>query len=107
LTGLPDNGISDLRSPYGALVGVFLGPGQPVAPRPPRLDFSGAAKDIVRIEPLLNQSFYIGSGKTSQGQTKQFVIPDGATRLLLAAFDMAGATNDNSGSFLVNLSLSQ
>ena len=72
-----------------------------------RLDFSGGSKDIVRIEPLLNQAFYIGSGKTSQGQPKQFVVPDGATRLFLAVFDRAGKTNANAGSFTVNLSLSQ
>ncbi|MDA2931483.1 hypothetical protein MYX84_16320 [Acidobacteria bacterium AH-259-O06] len=106
-SALPDNGISDLTGHWLGLIGVFLSQNQPDPPRPPALDFSGAAADIVRIAPLLKQTFYIGTGQTSQGEIKQFVIPDGATRLFLGILDPAGGTNDNTGSFTVNLSLSQ
>ena len=72
------------------------------------LDFSGGAADLMTVQPILKQPFFIGSGKTSQGQTKQFLIPDGATRLFLAPVTCAGCASSlykASGSFTVNLSL--
>ncbi len=81
-----------------ALVGVFLG--DTLRAMPPSLDFMGATRDLVRLEPLLQQPFLVGSGFTDGGQMKQFVIPAGATRLYLsAAADPASA-----GSFLATVS---
>ncbi len=103
--GMPENGISDLDGPRGGLIGVFLGPSAPSLPSPVKLDFTHGAKDLPRVEPLLQQVFFIGSGKTSQGQSKQFIVPDGATRLYLATFDCAGCSlkYSHSGSFSVQL----
>jgi hypothetical protein len=106
MMGFPENGISDVKAPFGGLLGVFIGQEQPSMPRPDWLDFSGAAKDLVRVEPQLKQVFYIGTGKTSQGATKQFIVPDGATRIFLAPLFFAGNYSGNNGSFTVSLSIS-
>jgi hypothetical protein len=74
------------------LVGVFVGAKLPGKP-PAILDFSDDAKGtkFAKLEPLLGQVFYIGDGKPGEpnGETHDFVIPKGATRLYLGYADGA------------------
>jgi len=96
-------GLSSVRGPRGSLIGVFLGQGAPnPTATPPSLDFSGAARDLVTLNPLLHQPFYIGAGRVASGGIKNFVVPFGATRLFLGVLDFAN--RDNSGSFQVTIS---
>lgn len=73
-------------------VGVFVGAKLP-AKAPAILDFSDDAKGtkFAKLEPLLGQVFYIGDGKPGdpKGDTHDFVIPKGATRLYLGYADGA------------------
>jgi len=95
----PDGGSSCSRSaqyslsrvdgPCRALVGVFLA--DTVRTQPAALDFDGDLKNRVRLEPLIQQPFYIGGGYTAGGDLKQFVVPAGATRLFLAALGQTGS----------------
>jgi len=100
-----ENGISNLGAPINSLIGVFLGPGAPnLAPPPATLDFnSSAAQDYLTLSPLLQQSFFIGNGLTSEGIQQQIVIPAGASRLYLGTMDGC-CWLDNLGSFTVQVS---
>lgn len=75
--------ISRIDGRCGALVGVFLA--DTTRTQPPGLDFRGALRNTVRLEPLIQQPFLVGSGFTDAGEMKQFVVPQGATRLFLSA----------------------
>jgi hypothetical protein len=99
------------------LVGVFLGPAEPIDPAPPRLDFTGV-DNFVSISPVLAQTFFIGDGLTGtgSGSTQQFIVPTGATRLFLGfadAFDFGnpvappGFYDDNVGSLTATFTISQ
>jgi uncharacterized protein (TIGR03437 family) len=85
-----------------ALVGVFLAPTIDTRNSPATLNFSGAARDLTRVEPLLQQVFYVGNGLTSTGAARQIVVPAGATRLYLGYLD--GNLTTNAGSFVVGVS---
>ena len=39
------------------------------------------------LSPQLQQPFFIGDGRTTDGAPQEFVVPDGATRLFLGAMD--------------------
>lgn len=91
-------GIARVDTRCRALVGVFLA--DTARSQPPNLTFTGATRNTVRVEPLLQQPFLIGSGYTDGGELKQFVTPVGATRLYLAA--VGRATLD--GHFTVTVS---
>lgn len=82
-------GKSDLVAPINAVIGVFLGPDRPDQTSPPaRLDFSTpASRDFTTLRPQLKQVFFIGDGLNSAGQTQQFIIPEGATRLFVGSMD--------------------
>jgi ELWxxDGT repeat protein len=111
-------GISGIRADtYGYLVGVFLGPSEPVDPAPASLDFRSATSFTV-LAPLLNQTFFIGDALTGRamGAKQTFLVPDGATRLYLGLADtydpptdtITGtpkAYDDNGGSFQVTYKL--
>ena len=58
------------------------------------------------LSPGLRQAFFIGDGRTGtgSGSVQQFVVPAGATRLLLASSDGIGANYNNFGSFSVVVS---
>ena len=92
------------------LVGVFLGPTNPVR-APARLDFSDAAKgsSFAELSPLIGQTFFIGDGTTPSGLPQRFVIPPNATRLYLGFADAfsfqgpPGAYGDNTGGLSVTL----
>lgn len=94
------SGISSITGPFGALIGVFLGPGPPEANAlPPDLDFRGGARDLIVLRPRLQQPFFVGRGRTSSGEKKNYVVPANATRLLLGVLDSGGYNHDNSGFF--------
>jgi hypothetical protein len=94
------------------LVGVFLG-AKPPAKAPPVLDFSDAktGTTFAKLEPVLGQVFFIGDGKPGDppGDTHDFVIPKGATRLFVGYADgfgfqgTPGAYGDNRGGLSVTV----
>jgi hypothetical protein len=84
-------GISGIQSSSGVmfLIGVFLGPTAPVAgTAPATLNYDGDSLSFTELTyaPLLNQAFFIGDGFAG-GKAQTFVIPDGATRLVLGYAD--------------------
>jgi hypothetical protein len=89
------------------LVGVFLDGTEPVDPAPPRLSFS-SPENFTTLAPLLQQTFFIGDGRTTTGGLpQQFLVPAGASRLFLGFADAAdpipfqgrpGFYDDNTGS---------
>lgn len=98
-----EHGISNLRAPINALVGVFLGPDQPDRTAPPAmLDYSSyESRHQPTYTPQLKQLFFIGDGmaKDAQGQNtirQSFIVPEGATRLYLATWDFY-EWNNNGG----------
>jgi uncharacterized membrane protein len=104
-----ENGISSIRAPFNALVGVFLGPDQPnLTAAPGTLDFGSGGNvaggiDYTTLSPELKQVFFIGDGLTSQGIPQSITVPAGATRLFLGTMDGFGWFN-NVGSFDVVVS---
>jgi uncharacterized protein (TIGR03437 family) len=78
--------VSRIDARCGSLVGVFLA--DTTRTQPPALDFRGALRNSVRLEPLIQQPFLVGSGFTDSGEMKQFVVPQGATRLYLSALSL-------------------
>jgi hypothetical protein len=102
--GGPENGISDIKAPVNALVGLFLGDGQPnLNQAPVLLDFSKArSRNYTVLSPLLQQVFFMGDGLTSSLVAQTIVAPAGATRLYLGTMDGYG-WNDNTGFFEVTL----
>jgi hypothetical protein len=102
-----NNGMSDLKSPIDALIGVFIGPGQPnLNPTPGTLDFSTAgSRDYTTLSPGLQQVFFMGDGLTSGSLTQTIIAPAGATRLFIGTMDGYGWAN-NTGDFRVNISTS-
>ncbi len=99
-----ENGISDVKAPWDALLGVFLGPDEPnLSSAPATLDFwSLVSRDYSSLAPLLKQVFFIGDGLTSAGARQQVIVPPGATRLFFGPMDGNGWFN-NVGSFSVEI----
>lgn len=93
-----ENGISQLRAPINALVGVFLDDNQPNKTSAPEMnDFlTDAQRNKTMYTPKLKQLFFIGDGLTKDGVKQQFQVPPGATRLFLATWDFF-EWNNNSG----------
>jgi hypothetical protein len=101
--GADENGISTIRVPINALLGVFLGPDQPNTTAPPAgLNFQTLGLDFTTLSPLLKQVFFIGDGRTSGSVVQQFTVPAGATRLYLGVMDGYGWFN-NSGAITVDV----
>jgi hypothetical protein len=100
------NNIGNIYVPIDSLIGVFLTSSAPnTQPAPTAtLDYTTqAARDTVNTTGLQNQEpFYIGTGTTSTGTTKTFVVPPGATRLYLGTMDGHQWAN-NSGSFTATI----
>jgi hypothetical protein len=97
-------GISGLRMPTNALLGVFSGdePNKSLAPQP--LDFSVAgALDFDLLRPELYQVFFIGDGLREDGISLQaFEVPLGAKTLYLGTAD-SGPWGDNQGSLVATI----
>ncbi|MDB6034466.1 MAG: metallophosphoesterase [Verrucomicrobiales bacterium] len=70
-----------------ALMGVFT-TGTPTGAAPARLDIT-ASHSVSSTAPLLNQSFFIGDGRTGRasGGFQTFAVPKGATALQLGFVD--------------------
>jgi len=98
------NGIAGLTAPVDALIGIFLGPGEPdLGVTPPALDFTSSASRVyLTLYPALQQPFFIGDGLTSQAVIQQVVAPAGATRLYLGTMDGVDWSN-NTGAFTVEV----
>ncbi len=97
------NGMSQLNTQQGSLVGVFLDANAPTTGgTPSSLNMTGAAMDYTSVSPKLKQPFFIGDGKTSGRTAQQIIVPSGATRLFLGVHDNINWAN-NSGHFLVNI----
>ncbi len=89
--GYTENGIADAIMPESALMAMFLNDNPP--------NWSAAPSSVVdwTNSTVLNQSVYdnlelkapflIGTGVTSSGTVKQFVVPEGATRLYIGTWD--------------------
>ncbi|MEE9337440.1 MAG: PEP-CTERM sorting domain-containing protein [Methylococcaceae bacterium] len=100
------NGISGVRAPINALMGVFLGDSQPdSSAAPSTLDFGILGLDFASITPELKQVFFIGDGLTGigGGASQEFSIPTGATQLYLGTMDGFGWFN-NSGALNIDVS---
>jgi RHS repeat-associated protein len=120
------NGISGVYDPSRQqfLTGVFIGDNEPVGnppdpsapPAPDRLRYSDQfplpagflSHTAPEYAPQLNQVFFIGDGRTDNGDLQKFHIPTGATRLFLGMADAygfggyPGAYGDNCGHYTVN-----
>lgn len=105
-SGGDENGISDVRAPINALVGIFLGIAQPDSSAAPAgLNFQvPGGLDFLALSPLLKQVFFIGDGLTSASVVQQFNIPVGATRFFLGTMDGFGWFN-NTGA--INIEITQ
>src|SRR3972149_643623 len=103
-------GISGIKAPNTMmLVGVFLGSGSPSSTSPSILDFNTIGMDFTTLSPELQQTFFVGDGLTSGGESQAFIVPTGATRLFLGIADAGGFKgdpswyDDNTGSFEVTV----
>jgi Ca2+-binding RTX toxin-like protein len=113
-----EGGISGIRYNRNTfLAGVFLGSDPPPTNAPGILDFSYNA-DFLSLNPQLQQTFFIGDGRTATGDgyLQKFFVPSGATRLFLGladGYDPSTQTvsgppryyDDNGGGFAANCSL--
>jgi len=100
------NGMSNVTASLNTLIGVFLTDGDPAASAAPaNLNFaSPGSRNFSTLSPQLKQVFFIGDGLRNDGTTRQnFVVPAGATRLMLGIMDSYG-WNDNSGAWSVTMS---
>jgi len=99
-----NNGISNVRAPIGAVMGVFLDGNAPnTTAAPAALDYAtDTQRDYTNVAPRLKQTFFIGDGKRDNGEGQTVTIPTGATRLFLGMMD-AWQWNDNTGTFTTNL----
>jgi hypothetical protein len=99
-----ENGISNINAPIDSLIGIFMSDSAPVAGHAPTdLNFTtDAQRNFTSLTPVLNQSFFIGDGRTDGGNPQQFVVPAGATRLFIGNMDQYEWSNDI-GSFSITI----
>jgi Flp pilus assembly protein TadG len=99
-----EHGIANMKAPINSLVGLYINasvPGSQSAPAD--LDFStDADRDFTTLSPKLNQIFFIGDGRNDAGEVQNFIVPTGATRLVIATWDDY-EWNNNIGSFNVTV----
>jgi uncharacterized protein (TIGR03437 family) len=70
---------------------------------PPSVDYSSAAaRDISNSAPLLQQPFFIGTGRISTGDFRRVTVPVGATRLYLGA--LGYYMRENNGTYVAVVS---
>lgn len=93
-----ENGKSNIRAPYNSLIAVFLGPAVPqVGQEPGSINFTEDGIDFTRLEPELNQIFFVGDGRNADGTEQVFEVPAGATRLYLGVMDSYEWGNNQGG----------
>jgi hypothetical protein len=101
-------GIGEIQNtPVDGLLGVFLTDSQPnpLATTPAPYDFrEQTSRDYLELKPQLNQPFYIGNGRTTEGLPQKIFAPVGATRLFLGITDGSGWYN-NVGFFDVDITV--
>jgi hypothetical protein len=92
------NGIQTITSPTSALIGVFLTAAAPNTVTPPTsgLDYTTAASQNQAnyTSLLVQQPFFVGNGTNSNSVAQSFIVPAGATRLYLGAFDQVNNADD-------------
>src|SRR5207302_1590256 len=76
-------GIGQIAAPHASLIGVFLRDFVDNTASVPFVDYTGAARDVAQLQPLLQQPFFVGSGTTLSGTSRVIILPTGATRLFL------------------------
>jgi hypothetical protein len=100
----------------GYLVGLFTPKGGPAGNPPTALDFTtGKGIAFRTLSPLVDQTFFIGDGRTGddKGKVQHFVVPTGAVALTLGISDACnysggpGCYNDNQGNFVAAVSVSK
>lgn len=104
------NGISGVLHEDRTLfvVGVFLGDGD--ADEEDQVDLSDADSEETQ-EPGIGEVFFIGDGKSGNGDEQEIVVPDGAETLYLGFADgyafqgVPGAYGDNSGNVDIEVTL--
>jgi hypothetical protein len=74
--------------PRGGLAGMFLAD-QVTSPAAAGTTFSQGMQMRTVLRPGLQQPFYIGTGKTPDGQDRVIVVPKGATRLFIGTLNFA------------------
>lgn len=113
------NGVSGIiHNRFLFLAGVFTtAAGPDPSNTPDRLDFQVIGSGFTELFPDLNQSFFIGDGRTGigSGPAQNFHVPASATSLYLGFIDAGafgwpngrdpGAYSDNEGSLNVSLDL--
>jgi hypothetical protein len=110
------NGISGIMAPNAMfLVGVFTNGGVPTTPAPAVLDFTakGLGTSFTSVAPLLDQTFFIGDGRTASGAVQQFQIPSGARKVFFGFVDSDAVASggppsayvDNKGALTLTLGL--
>jgi hypothetical protein len=110
ITGL--NGIAGVTFDDGTLfvVGLFVGDDQPAQAADAVVDLNDA-DDAVTQKPGLGEPFFVGDGKTSDGDEQEIVVPDGAKTLYLGFADgysfvgPPGAYGDNEGTVDIEVSI--
>jgi hypothetical protein len=94
-------GKSGLIAPINALVGVFLPELMSGNTLPATLSFEiDASRNFHKLAPDLGQMFFVGDGRTDDGNVQVFDVPSGTARLWLGVHD-AFEWNDNDGSYRV------
>jgi hypothetical protein len=92
------NGIQTITAPTSALLGVFLTGAAPNTVTPPSsgLDYStsNSQNQASYTSLQVQQPFFVGNGTNSSGVTQSFIVPPGATRLYLGAFDQVNNADD-------------
>lgn len=93
-----DNGIADAKMGEDTLVGLFLTNSAPNLTAAPsgQVDWTNSTQinQAVYSNIVTKQPFAIGSGTTSGGTVKQFLVPPGATRLYLGVWDGVDYANN-------------
>jgi Flp pilus assembly protein TadG len=88
-----EHGISNIIAPLNSMIGVFLNQsgstsGADSQTAPTGQDYSGqTARDYLSLEPKLNQSFYVGTGQTSNSVQQMIVVPANSYKLFLGTMD--------------------
>lgn len=101
--GGSEHGKSNVTAPINSVVAVFLNDNQPSGTPPASLDFATTtSRDFTSLSPQVNQTFFIGDGRRDNGDIQQFVIPPGATRLMIGTMD-GYEWNNNIGGFTVTV----
>ena len=97
-----EHGIATITGPLNCVVAVFLNSSNPNGTTAPAsLDFStDAERNFSTLSPKLQQIFFVGDGRTDNGQLQQFIIPSGATRLFVGTWD-GYQWNNNFGQYTI------